>query len=236
MTLIKRQSRCLLAIYLVMLFFSTSCSSHHKATPPSVYVTRPSPTPIPSKKRIVFLDPGHGGTDKGTQSRCSIRMQEKTLTLEVSKLVQGYLKQMGHDSILTRTNDVFVPLRKRVELANKKNAFIFVSIHFNSAPNSAIRGAEVFYYKDTHNVARVLKSRKLADLILHRLKETLPTKSRGVKPGDFCVIRETNMPAVLVEAAFLSNAKEVKLLSNKVYKQKIARAIATGINQYLQAN
>ncbi len=186
--------------------------------------------------KVIFLDPGHGGRDIGTESRFSIRLQEKVLALETAKMVQGYLKQMGYQTRMTRTQDVFIPLQKRVEIANKANAFLFISIHFNSAPNSSIRGAEVFYYKNPKEKDRSTKSKKLADCILLQLKESLPTKARGVKHGDFCVIRETVMPSVLVESAFLSNHKEVKLLTTKAYKQRIAKAIANGVDQFLKGN
>lgn len=186
-----------------------------------------------NKTGVIFIDPGHGGRDIGTESRTSIRIQEKTLALETAKLIQFYLRRQGYRTEMSRSFDIFVPLRKRVSMANQLEASLFISIHFNSAPSSAIRGAEVFYYKDNNDKERSLLSKQLAESILQSLKTGLPTTTRGIKHGDFCVVRETFMPAVLIEAAFLSNPKEVKLLNTRAYRQRVARTIVRGILTFI---
>jgi N-acetylmuramoyl-L-alanine amidase len=117
-------------------------------------------------------------------------------------------------------------------MADKQNADIFVSLHFNSAPNTAIHGSEVFYYHTSKATIKTKDSKRLATSILKRLCETLPAQSRGVKHGNLCVVRETKMPAVLVESAFLSSPYDLKRLSTLAFRQKIAWAIAKGIDDY----
>lgn len=231
-----------LSYSIISLCFLAGCASprsqsdllHHRSY--SV-AEKPLPnSPAPKQDPLIYLDPGHGGQDVGTSSRGAVTIQEKMLALETAKLVQGYLKELGYRSRLTRSKDIFIPLKKRAELANRAAATIFVSLHYNSAPNSTIRGAEVFYYKSIKNKARSASSRKLAESILHQLQTRLPTTGRGVKHEDFCVIRETTMTAVLVEAAFLSNPKDAQLLRTRVYKQRIAKAIAMGVDAFFKVS
>jgi N-acetylmuramoyl-L-alanine amidase len=116
-------------------------------------------------------------------------------------------------------------------MAAHDNAAIFVSVHFNSAASRNGRGAEILYFNSPKS-QRSADSKRLATCILSRLCEALPTRNRGVKHRDLCVIRETAMPAVLVEAAFITNPQEARLLNSTPYKQQIAWAIAKGINDY----
>lgn len=199
--------------------------------------TKPSQQQPLLQKRggpVVFLDAGHGGHDEGAVVKLA-QLQEKALSLEIVKRIEKLLLSWDYSVCLSRRHDVFVPLQKRVSLADRSKATIFVSIHFNSAPSKKVRGAEVYFY-DCPNSSRSNSSKKLASAILIRLCETLPTPRRGVKHGDFCVVRETSMPAVLVEAAFITNPKEARLLTSASYKQQIASAIAKGINDFFHPN
>lgn len=184
-------------------------------------------------KKSVFIDAGHGGSYLGTVS-ASNSLQEKTLNLEMAERVERILASWGHTVYMSRKKDVFISLHDRVKMAEKSHAHIFVSIHFNNAKNTKVQGAEVFYYHDKKNPVRMKCSAYLASCILKRLVNELPALSRGVKNGDLCVIRETTMPAVLVEPVFLSNPHDAHLLEKSAYKHKIARAIARGIQEYLE--
>ena len=182
----------------------------------------------------VVIDAGHGGTDQGARAHMPY-CEEKRIALQTARLVKKYLDQLGYRVIMTRNTDVFVPLADRVEVANQASSNIFVSIHFNSARATAAQGIEVFFYDSKETKARTKASKKLADAILSRvLRRTLAT-SRGVKNRNFYVIRETQMPSVLVEGGFISNAQERSLLKSREYQEKLARGIADGIDGYFKA-
>ena len=232
---------------LLCLFIFTSCGVSHP--PPSPYLRPiaevpppPPPQPIPatptppstsSIKPLVFLDPGHGGRETGAVNTRR-RLQEKRITLDIAKRVERLLMAWGYPVRLSRTKDVTTSLQKRVIFAERRNASVFVSIHINSSPQRETTGAEVFYYATNgHNsLERISASKRLGTSILNSLCQTLPTKNRGLKDGNFYVIRETTMPAVLVEAAFITNAKESLLLTSAPYKQQVALAIAKGIDEF----
>jgi len=188
----------------------------------------------PRNNALIIIDPGHGGKDLGTVATKPQRYQEKFLNLTTAYMVKNYLVQMGYAVELTRTNDVFVSLDKRAEFANEKKPRLFVSIHYNSAPSKDAEGIEIFYYLSKKNPLRSSSSKKLANSILKRAINNTEAKSRGVKHGDLAVIRETNMPAVLVEGGFLTNANEVLKLKDASYLKKIAWGIAQGIEDYIE--
>ena len=194
---------------------------------------RPVPPPRPSSpnKPLVYLDPGHGGKDIGAQNP---KLQEKRLTLDIAKRTERLLLAWGYPVRLSRTRDVAVSLQKRVLLAERRSAAVFVSIHINSSPRRDTTGAEVFYYatKAKNSSERISSSKRLGTSILKALCQKLPTASRGLKDGDFYVIRETTMPSVLVEAAFMTNSKDALQLAAPTHRQRIARAIASGIDDF----
>lgn len=193
----------------------------------------PPPTHERRGTRTIFIDPGHGGHDRGTASP-NKRLLEKSLNLETCRRVERLLTAKGYRVFMSRRKDVFVPLHERVQMAAKRHANIFVSIHFNFTKNSVIQGAEIFYFSNAKQPVRTKLSRLLGTSILKRLTESLSTPSRGVKTGDLCVIRETSMPSVLVEPAFLSNPTDARLLLDPSYRSKIAQAIAGGIEDYFR--
>lgn len=186
-------------------------------------------------KKTVVLDAGHGGEDFGAHSKKN-HYEEKKLTLTTTKMVQNYLEQMGYKVILTRSYDTFVALEKRAEIANKANADIFVSIHYNHAPSQEAEGIEIYYYRDEKNpeAPRLVESKKLADRVLKRIVQHTEASSRGVRKANFVVIRKAAMPAILVEGGFLSNPGERKRILELAYRRYLAYGIAAGINHYLE--
>jgi N-acetylmuramoyl-L-alanine amidase len=136
---------------------------------------------------------------------------------------------------MTRNTDNFISLPKRVEIASQADANIFVSVHFNSSRSPEAKGIEVFFCDSKEDKTRTNASRKLADSILSRVIRRTSANSRGVKKGNFYVIRETSMPAVLIEGGFISNPKERSLIKSREYQEKIAQGIADGIDQYFKA-
>ncbi len=181
-----------------------------------------------SEKPIIILDPGHGGKDQGAKVRT---FEEKKLTLRTAYLTKKHLEELGYRVILTRARDVYLPLSTRVSLANRRTSSLFVSIHYNSASSPMAKGIEVFYYGKGPQKRRD-QSKSLATLVLNNMIGQTSAHSRGTKVGNFHVIRETTMPAILVEAGFITNSEERALIGTQTYLDKLANGIATGVDKY----
>lgn len=181
---------------------------------------------------VIVIDPGHGGKDTGAKSLESPIYLEKWLTLACSKYLKKALELLGYKPLLTRTKDHSMTLEDRVEFAEGNRADIFVSIHFNSAPNTDAHGIEVYYFNGSKNT-KMRASKDLALSILKRSVEFTGAHSRKVKHGDFFVIRESSLPSVLVEGGFLTNLDEMNHLKDPAYLKKLAVGIARGIDDYL---
>jgi N-acetylmuramoyl-L-alanine amidase len=184
-------------------------------------------------QQLIVLDAGHGGTDLGTRGR-SPYSEEKKMTLQTARLVKMYLSRLGYRPVMTRSIDLFLSLERRVEIANKSNADLFVSIHFNSARTPNAKGVEIFFFDSKEHRRKAKASRILAERILSRVIRRTKAASRGVKKGNFYVLRETEMPAVIVEGGFLSNPQELQFLKDPEYLEQLARGIADGIDSYLK--
>lgn len=232
-------------LLLIGLFFLPSCRPQGSSSLPISSVKKtvtfhpskpvlPPPEPMAEVEKDAFLiclDAGHGGQDPGTRRRKPPMLIEKQLSLSMSLLVERYLMSYGYKVVMTRRKDSTVALPDRVLLAKKHNALVFVSLHFNWAKNTACRGVEIFYF-DKKNDLRSKLSRRAAEKINRNIMSATSFPSRGVKHGNFCVIRETNMPAVLVEAGFFSNQKDVQLLRQRAHRIALAKAIAKGIDDF----
>lgn len=209
-----------------------------KFTPPAVVPAYSSGSMnfVPMReKTLIVIDPGHGGKDLGTHSAKAPKYQEKQMTLVTARFLKQDLEKMGYAVQMTRNEDVYIALDKRAEFANARKPALFVSIHYNSAPNKEAQGIEIFYYRSERSSAdkkRTNDSKTLGKAILKRMLLASEAKSRGVKHGDLAVIRETNMPAVLIEGGFATNGEEVKKLKNVDYLKKLALAMAEGIHDY----
>ena len=179
-------------------------------------------------KPLVIIDPGHGDHDRGARHN---KMEEKTLALTTSHLIKDKLNSMGYRVMLTRTNDKFVPLEERAQIANDAQASIFVSVHYNSARTKDASGIEIFYYHKSDK-SRLNHSKKLAHSVIKRMVTKTGARDRGIKGGNFCVIRETKMPAILVEGGFMTHPKEARQLKSSNYLEKVAQGIAEGIDSY----
>ncbi len=224
-----------------LVFFSTSCSSASKsdAVQYSYEHTRSykggeegaSAPPVYPANPLIILDAGHGGTDEGARVKS---FMEKRITLTTTLLTKKLLEERGYKVILTRARDNYVSLARRVSIANRTKCAAFVSIHFNASRSHAAKGIEI-YFCDTKEKWRARASRRLADCILYQVIDQTEAISRGVKGGNFHVIRETEMPAVLVEGGFVTNFEERSLLRNKEYLSKIAEGIATGLDKYFKS-
>lgn len=181
---------------------------------------------------LVVIDPGHGGKHLGARSTRH-SFEEKQFTLPTAEKLKEKLQRMGYRVRMTRTRDVFVSLRDRANYANKHHGDIFVSIHYNSAPNKPqIHGIEVYYFGFKDN--RYHKGRTLAQRVLDQMLKQSRAHSRGTKPAQFVVLKETRMPSILVEGGFLTNAEERRKIKDPAYQDKLATGIARGIDLYFK--
>lgn len=177
----------------------------------------------------VVIDPGHGGEDPGATS-VSGRF-EKEFNLSVSQAIAAKLADDPQLQIeFTRTGDAFISTHElyRPEFANDLPADLFISIHGNTYEDASASGTESFYYHD--------ESLAFAETIHKHVILATGLKDRGVKAANFFVLRETEMPSVLLELGYLTNpGDEAKMWTNE-FQEAVASAIADGIKEYLQLN
>lgn len=193
--------------------------------------------PVPSAlSPLIVIDAGHGGHDLGTQALLPPPCYEKELTLKLSLFLKYFLQQMGCRTALTRCEDIFLSLSDRALFANNRQARLFISVHFNAAKNTKAHGIEVFYYHSEPHARRSQQSKRLAKHVLERLLANTKALSRGVKHGNLAVVRETAMPAILVEGGFMTNDQEMEKLRDTLYLKQIAWGIAQGVRDFLAAD
>ncbi|MGG0705930.1 N-acetylmuramoyl-L-alanine amidase [Bacillus paramobilis] len=195
----------------------------------------------PLVEQMIIIDPGHGGTDPGKATQ---GLHESDIVLDTSKRLQSLIeKQTPFRVMLTRETDIRLgekqgeDLKNRVDFAKEHNGDIFVSIHANASQKHDGHGTETFYYKGSEKkelTEREKDSYMLADKIQKRLVKALDTRDRGVKPEDFYVLRENEMPAVLTELAFLDNSEDYEKLASESGRQIAAEAIFAGILDYYE--
>lgn len=173
----------------------------------------------------IIVDPGHGGKDPGAIGVNGLR--ESFVVLDIGRRLEPKLRAAGANVIMTRSTDIFVPLEIRSFIANQSNGTSFISIHTNSF-NKSTRGTETYWNRTSSS----RESKELAEFIQKELVVAMQTTNRGVKEGNFHVIRETNMPSVLVEVGFIDNASDGQKLGSSTYRERAANAIFKGINEY----
>jgi N-acetylmuramoyl-L-alanine amidase len=210
-------------------------------------IMRPNRMHNAHKIQTVVLDPGHGGVDQGASNRWGT---EKMFALDVAMHARDDLVRAGYRVEMTRTRDTTVSLEDRVKIANRFRDAVFVSIHFNysgaaeglesyalapagvpsnAANESHVSSADVRVCagnaEDEHNIAL---SAAIHAMVLSRVSMF----DRGVKHARFHVLRDVQIPAVLVECGFLSNTTEGQRIATVQFRQEVASAIAQGIQNY----
>ena len=207
-------------------------------------------TPAPEPVRTIVIDPGHGGNDHGNENT-RLHLQEKVYTLDVARRLARLLAASGFRVVMTRDRDQRVELEDRVALAQRVHADLFVSVHFNSFTTPNVSGAETYVmtpeYASSTPAAEHDTSMRVTDFPgnafdhwnavlgykVHRnLVDALGAEDRGLKRYRYYVLRMCPCPAVLVEAAFLSNSFEGLKVSTAAYREKIADAICDGVKAY----
>lgn len=199
--------------------------------------------------RVIVIDAGHGGTDTGTQNK-PFKLDEKAFTLDVAKRLQTLLLKQGYKVVMTRTDDRFISLQQRAEIANKAGADLFISIHFNAAGPATVHGSETYvmtpqFQRSTGSPRRdpsdnIANPGNLNDpwnaLIGYHMHAQVMAKmgsfDRGFKRARFAVLRLVKSPGVLIEAGYLSNDAEAKRIATAAYRQDLAEALAQGVRGY----
>lgn len=187
--------------------------------------------PVNGNGEIICIDPGHGGGDSGALNR-SLPLAEKDVTLDISLKLEKLLKERGYQVIMTRRTDRDVTyagspdseeLGARVDIGNR--ADLFVSVHINANVKSNVNGFTTYWNKKGDNL--------LAAEVQQLMINATGRLDRGVIRDNFYVISRTNVPAILVEAGFITNMEEARLLTQDSFRQKIAESIANGIGIYI---
>ncbi|MGP1383272.1 MAG: N-acetylmuramoyl-L-alanine amidase [Thainema sp.] len=196
------------------------------AVPPE---TRPAPS-LPSVRNeriVVVIDPGHGGRDPGAVGIGGL--QEKDVIFPIAREVAALLEQQGVQVIMTRTDDREIDLEPRVQIAERANASLFVSIHANAISLSRpdVNGLETYYYSS---------GQRLAQVIHNAILQNVAIQDRGVRQARFYVLRNTSMPAILIETGFVTGAEDSRRLADPTQQRVMAAAITQGILQYIQQN
>ncbi len=202
-----------------------------QVTTSNVPITRPQAQNTYSNvngRQIVVIDPGHGGPDVGATRN---GVYEKDITLIISKQLGRMLQQMGYSVVFTRTEDIDLDLDPRVKIAENARASAFVSVHVNSLDANASQVSGV----ETYHAPGASLGENLAELVHGQILAITGANDRGVRSARFYVIRNTSMPAILVETGYITNPTEASKLVNSAYQQRMAEAIAKGVDQFLKS-
>ncbi|OGO90644.1 MAG: hypothetical protein A2Y17_02835 [Clostridiales bacterium GWF2_38_85] len=187
---------------------------------------------------LIIIDPGHGGEDRGAIAN---GLAEKDLNLAVAMKLNQFFILSGYTVIMTRTDDVllykegqedrkkFYDLRNRLEIAEKYENCIFISIHMNKFPLQSSHGLQVFYSDNDES------SQVLAEMIQNESKLLDPTNTRKIKHDNntIYILEKITKPAVLVECGFISNYEESRLLVDEQYQNKLAFILFCGITKFM---
>lgn len=218
------------------IFEQKSANGNTAAPPAGSKFSFASKSDAPLSGKLIAIDPGHGGSDPGAIGR-KTKLYEKNATLDISKKVHALLLQKGAIVKMTRTTDVDVhgpsatdaqELQARVDVADKNNAHIFVSIHINSSTSAEIGGTSTYYTPKTPQDAI------LAQCIQNKLIEFGGLNNLGIRQAGFYVTKRSKMPAALLELAFISNEREEKLLASNWFQNKLTYGIVAGIEDYFK--
>ncbi|UVM38811.1 N-acetylmuramoyl-L-alanine amidase [Pseudomonas sp. B21-017] len=231
----------------------------------------------PKRDIIVVVDPGHGGKDPGAVGAKGER--EKDVVLSIAQLLAKRLKrEKGFDVKLVRNDDFFVPLRKRVEIARKHKADMFISVHADAAPRLTASGASVYCLSEggaTSATARFMAQREngadllgatsllnlkdkdpmlagvildmsmnatiaaslqLGNTVLGSLAGITTLHQKRVEQAGFAVLKSPDVPSILVETGFISNARDSQRLVTARHQQAVADGLFDGLQRYFQKN
>lgn len=199
----------------------------------------------PAPFTLVVLDPGHGGQDSGAM--CGTIL-EKDLTFDIAQRVDRLLQAQGLATLMTRVGDSYISLQDRAAVTNRARDCILVSIHFNEG-KKVVGGIETYFAEHQNAPAArtvswipffhgpaaespTLASQSLARFIQEAMVARTKAPDRGTKPEQFYVLANVSVPAVLVEAGFLTSTEDLAKLESSDYRDQMAAAISEGILRY----
>jgi N-acetylmuramoyl-L-alanine amidase len=175
------------------------------------------------RAHVVALDAGHGGRDMGATGPSGVL--EKDVVLDIALRARELLVRAGTRVIMTRETDEYVELADRPRLARTQGATVYVSIHANASVRQAASGSETYYLTP--------QSLALAQMVQEELARISGLPNRGVKTANFLVLRESDVPAVLVEVAYVSNPEDENRLRTVAFRQRLAEAVVRGVQRFL---
>lgn len=241
--------------------------------PKGLSTARPRPRPQRPRKKVVVLDPGHGGIDPGATGRVK-KSIEKNITLAMAKRLKKELLKTGrYKVVLTRERDVFVRLRGRIAKARAAGADLFISLHADSLDDRRVRGAAVYTLSEkasdkeaealaaqenkadliagvdlSHNTKQVTDilidlaqretmnhSVRFARLLVSEMRKATRFLRKFHRFAGFAVLKAPDVPSVLVEMGYLSNAQDEAQLNRPRYQARLAKAITRGVDRYFAA-
>lgn len=223
------------------------------------------------RKKVIVIDPGHGGDDPGAIGKNGT--YEKDIVLAISREIKKTInKNPGYRAVLTRDGDYYVSFNKRLQTAKDLNASLFISVHADAARNRQAKGSSVYCLSTgaaSNEAAKLLaRNENLSDIIggvpngegngdsdqiilnmfqtntinlsktyaaglMQQMNDINTLKYGSVQEAPFRVLKLPDIPAVLIETAFISNGEEEKLLKSRNFQKKIALAVDTSVRQYL---
>nr|NRG66745.1 cell wall hydrolase [Streptococcus suis] len=243
LTVNKKDHKYRTGTYTVHLYYKDSNGGLTGAGGTTTHLSNPSA----QRSYTVYIDPGHGGRDSGASYG---GIHEKNLALSVSNKLRENLLQYGINVLMTRTGDYDVDFKtERSRMTNASNADLFISIHFNAtgAGVSNATGIETYWYqynpeyqpkinKEMHNnPTRLAESEILANKVQESLIKETGAVNRGVRRETFAVLRETAIPAILVELGFMDNPSELQVIKQDSYHTRLAKALAQGVMNWYGA-
>lgn len=178
-------------------------------------------------QKVIVIDAGHGGTDSGSVKN---GIKEKDINLKIAIKLQKTLEKKGYKVVMTRSDDIAISLRQRAKLANQTKGDLFISIHQNSFKDSSVHGIEVFYHPQKET-----PDEELANCLQEALVQETGAKNRYTRSAtNLVVIRESKMPACLIESAYISNEHERQLITTDDYQNKVVQGIIKGVENFLE--
>lgn len=189
-----------------------------------------------SLEKVIVIDAGHGGVDPGTIGFTG--SYEKDINLAISRKLAEKLKEAGYKIISTRDDDTYVENIERADLANKKRARVFISIHGNALENNtSTHGLQVLYYPSRTSTIGDPDNNELAKIMMASLIDGTGAVDKGIKERkELIVLNQTKMPAMIIECGFLSNEREEELLLTDSYQNKIVDSVVDGLERYFSLN
>ena len=187
-----------------------------------------------AKDKIVVIDPGHGGKDPGAVFKGednTVLLKEADLNLDICLRLYKLLQGKGVKVYMTRSDDSFVELKDIAEFANNLNAHLFISVHNNAMTNNEdYDGTMTLYHPLSDDKTYGITSKDLAEIVQEELIKKLGTTDRGIRERpNLAVLKNTKMPAIIAEVAFITNTSDRAKLMTDDFLQKAAEAICVGI-------